>query len=89
MFFVMVFAIPLFVGANVWQSNVCGTLRADIRRIEKEQENLVDENRSVAAEIAKLLAVGRIETDARDRLGMSRVNPENVMLIIVGGGSHD
>jgi cell division protein FtsB len=88
MFFVMVFAVPLFLGVDVWQSNICGALRADIRRIEREQENLVDENRSIAAEIAKILAVGRIETDAKDRLGMSRVSPENVMMIILGGDAN-
>ncbi|MCL2600698.1 MAG: septum formation initiator family protein [Treponema sp.] len=85
MFFVMVVTIPVFLGVNAWQSNRCGVLRNNIRRLERAQENLVEENKTVAAEIANLLAVDRIENDARHRLGMTRVRPEDVTLIIVGG----
>jgi len=87
-FFAMVLTIPVFLGINAWQSNVCGVIRGNISRIEREQETLVEENRTVAAEIADLLAVDRLENDAVDRLGMTRVSPENVMLIILGGDGH-
>jgi len=88
MFFVMAITIPVFLGINAWQANACGVLRTDIRRLERAQENLVEENKTVAAEIANLLAVDRIESDARYRLGMIRMHPEDVTLIIVGGDGH-
>ena len=85
LFFVMVVTIPVFLGINAWQSNKCGVLRSEIRRLERAQENLVEANKTVAAEIANLLAVDRLERDARNRLGMTRMSPEDVTLIIVGG----
>ena len=85
MFFVMIITIPVFLGINAWQSNRCGVLRSDIRRLERAQETLVEENKTVAAEIANLLAVDRLEYDAKNRLGMTRMRPEDVTLIIVGG----
>jgi len=85
LFFVMVFTIPVFLGINAWQANRCGTLRNDIRRLERAQENLLEENKTVAAEIANLLAIDRLEYDAVNRLGMTRMRPEDVTLIIVGG----
>jgi len=81
----MVLTIPVFLGVNVWQANRCGVLRNEIRRLERAQENLVEENNTVAAEIANLLAVERLERDAGSRLGLARLSPENVTLIIVGG----
>ncbi|MCL2558452.1 MAG: cell division protein FtsL [Treponema sp.] len=86
-FFVMVITIPLFLGIGAWQSNACGTLRTDIRRLERAQENLVEENRTIAAEIADLLAVNMVERDATERLGMNRIRPERVSLIVVVGGA--
>jgi len=77
--------IPAFLGANAWQANRCGVLRSEIRRLERAQESLVEENKTVAAEIANLLAVDRLERDAMERLGMARMRPEDVTLIIVGG----
>jgi len=85
LFFVMVFTIPVFLGINAWQANRCGVLRSDIRWLERAQENLLEENKTVAAEIANLLAIDRLEYDAVNRLGMTRMRPEDVTLIIVGG----
>jgi len=85
MLFVVAFTVPVFLGANAWQSNRCGALRGDIRRLERAQENLLEENKTVAAEIANLLAIDRLERDAVYRLGMTRMRPEDVTLIIVGG----
>ncbi|MCL2191783.1 MAG: hypothetical protein FWB78_00110 [Treponema sp.] len=85
LFFVMVVTLPVFLGINAWRANSCGVLRGNIRRLERAQENLLEENKTVAAEIANLLAIDRLENDAVNRLGMTRINPEDVTLIIVGG----
>ena len=88
LFFVMVFTIPVFLGFNAWQANVAGVFRHEIRRLERAQENLVEENMTAAAGIANLLAIDRLENDAVNRLGMTRIRPEDVTLIIMGGDYH-
>jgi cell division protein FtsL len=85
LFFLMVISIPVFLWANVWQSNECGILRNEIKKVEKSQENAVEENKTVVAEIADLLAVDKLENDARNKLGLKKISPENVLLIIMGG----
>ena len=84
-FFIMIFTIPCFLGVNAWQANECGKIRNDIKRIERSQENRVEENKTVVAEISNLLSVDKLETDARKKLGLKKVRPEDVMLIIIGG----
>ena len=85
LFFIMVITIPVFLWVNVWQANECGEIRREIRRLENLQENAVENNRIVVAEIADLLAVDRLELEARSRLGLRKMRPEDIRLIIVGG----
>jgi len=85
LFFLMVITIPVFLWANAWQSNECGILRNEIKKMEKNQENAVEENKTVVAEIANLLAVDKLEKDARNKLGLKKIVPEKVLLIIMGG----
>ena len=86
LFFLMVISIPIFLWINVWQSNECGEIRREIRRLENVQENIVEKNRIAAAEIADLLAIEKLEDDARRRLGLRKMRPEDIRLIIMGGG---
>jgi len=85
MFFLMVISIPIFLFFNVWQSNKCGEIRNEIRSIEYRQENYVEKNRTAAADIADLLAIEKLELDAQRRLGLKKIRPENIKLIIMGG----
>jgi len=85
LFFLMVITIPVFLWVNAWQSNECGIIRNEIKKLEKNQENAVEENKTVVAEIAKELAVDKLENDARNKLGLKKIRPENVLLIIMGG----
>ena len=89
LFFVMMISIPVFLGVNAWQANKCGEVKNAIKKIEIEQENCVDENKTVAAEIADLLAVDRIESEAEKKLGLKKVRPQDVTLIIIGGKRRD
>jgi len=86
--FFMVVSIPFFLGINAWQSNKCGELRREIRELESRQENSVEKNRAVAAEIADLLAIEKLEIDAQRKLGLKKMRPENTTLIIMGGKGH-
>ena len=83
--FITVLTIPVFLGINAWQSNECGEIRGDIKAIEKSQEQRVTENKAVATEIADLLAAGRVEAEAQ-KLGLHKMRPEDVLLIVMGGG---
>ena len=89
LFFAMVISIPVFLGVNAWQANTCGEIKNSIKKIERQQEDCVDENKTVAAEIADLLAVDRIENEAQKTLGMQKIRPQDVTLIIMGGKGRD
>ena len=85
LFFLMIITIPVFLWVNAWQSNECGVIRNEIKKMEKNQENTVEENKTVIAEIADLLAVDKLEDGAVNRLGLKKIRPESVLLIIMGG----
>jgi hypothetical protein len=84
--FFTVLAIPLFLAINAWQANECGEIRSQIKKNEISQESLVEENKTVIAEISNLLAVDRLETEAQNRLGLRKIRPEDITLIIMGRG---
>ena len=83
-FLMAAITIPIFLGINAWQSTECTKLRNEIKIIEKDQENFVNENKTVANEIVKLLSTERIESEAR-RMGLHKMYPEDVILVIMGG----
>jgi hypothetical protein len=89
LFFFLVLTIPLLFGVNVWHSNECGTIKKNIKQIEKAQEDCVEDNKNVVNEISQLLSVARLENDALQKLGLKKMRPEDVMLIIMGGKEHD
>ena len=85
-FIIMVITIPVFLGINAGQSNICGSIKRDIRGLERLQENSVANNRIVAAEIADLMSIERLDNVARNNLGLRKMRPEEIRLIILGGG---
>ena len=87
LFFAMVLTIPLFLGINAWQSNKCGILRNEIKVLERNQENSVNENKMAANEIVDLLSTERLEAEAK-KMGLQKIRPEDVLLIIMGGKGH-
>jgi hypothetical protein len=74
------------LAVNAWQANKCGEIKSQMKRIEISQETLVEENKTVIAEISNLLAVDRLETEAQNRLGLRKIRPKDVTLIIMGRG---
>jgi hypothetical protein len=86
--FLAAFSIPSFLGINAWQSNECGAIRNEIKRLERSQENSIENNKTVIAEIANLLAVDKLENNAQAKLGLTKIRPEDVWLIIMGGKGH-
>jgi hypothetical protein len=84
--FIMVFTIPLFLGINTWQSNKCGDLRRELSRLEREQVEMMEKNREAAARITEMLAAGKLEQDAREKMGLKKMRPEDIFLIRITGG---
>jgi Mg2+/Co2+ transporter CorB len=89
LFFFLVLTIPLLFGINVWHSNECGIIRKSIKQVEKAQEDCVEDNKTVVNEISQLLSVARLENDAQQVLGLKKMRPEDVMLIVMGGKGRD
>jgi len=87
MFFLMVLTIPLFLGISAWQANECGMIRKEIKILEKNQEDCVTEHKAVVNEIVDLLATDRLENEAQ-KMGLQKMRPEDVILIIMGGKGH-
>jgi len=86
--FLLALTIPLFWGINAWQANECGIIRSEIKNLEKSQENCLDENKTIANEIGNLLTADRLDTEAR-KMGLRKMRPEDVILIIMGGKGRD
>ena len=83
-FLLMIISIPLLWGLNVYQANKCSKFRAELRRNETRQENFIKDHKAITAEIRQLLSVENIEAVARN-IGLQKVKPENIELIILGG----
>ena len=88
-FLLLVISIPVFLGVNAVQANKCGEIRKDIKALERFQENSVKNGRILAAEIADLLAVERLENEAKNNMVLRKMRPEEIHLIIVGGKGLD
>ncbi|MDR2718452.1 MAG: hypothetical protein LBB89_10395 [Treponema sp.] len=86
--FLLALTIPLFWGINAWQANECGIIRSEIKNLEKSQEHCLDENKTIAADIVNLLTAERLDTEAR-KMGLHKMRPENVLLIVMGGKGRD
>ena len=83
-FFVL--SIPVFLGFAAWQSNQYFLLNRSVRRLEAVQEELIDANKKIIANIAILSSSARIEQVAINDLSLVRIQPENVLQIRIDGG---
>ena len=83
-FFVL--SIPFFLGAAIWQSVQYAKLDRNVRTLEAIQENWVENNRKLIAGIAVLSSSERIEQVAVHDLGLTKINPENVLQVKIEGG---
>jgi hypothetical protein len=84
-FFLMAFTIPVIFGILAWQSNKSRVIKSELIRLENDQEVIIEKNRTITAEINVLLSVNKLENDAREKLGLYKIRPEDVSLIILGG----
>ena len=83
LFYLLVFTIPVFLGLTVWQSLRFSSLNREVIRLETVQRELIEKNKLFIAEIAKFSSSERIENVAVRDLGLSKVQPENVLQISI------
>jgi cell division protein FtsL len=81
----MVLSIPLLLGLASWQSARYGDLERELGRLEKIQQEWIENNKRLIAGISLLSSPDRIEHIARDELGLEKKQPEEVLLIHITG----
>jgi cell division protein FtsL len=81
----IVFTIPVFLGLSAWQSSRYTSLKHEIRRLEEAQSEWVESNKRLVVGISVLSSPARIEHIARTEIGMSKIKPENVLQVKIGG----
>ena len=82
--YLMVFTIPVFMGITAWQSIRYTALEKKTKALELNQEEWVEKNKRLIADIATLTSSEKIEDAAVD-LGLSKIEPENVLQIWIEG----
>ncbi|MDR2073459.1 MAG: septum formation initiator family protein [Spirochaetaceae bacterium] len=85
LFYMTVLSVPFFWGLATWQSSRYGDLEREITKLEKTQEEWVENNKRLLAGIAFLSSPDRIEHIARDELGLTKKQPEEVLQISIDG----
>jgi cell division protein FtsL len=78
-FFVL--SIPVFLGFAAWQSVQYTNLEKNVRRLEAVQEDWIENNKKLIAGIAVLSSSARIEQVAVHDLGLSKMQPEDVLQV--------
>jgi cell division protein FtsL len=79
----LVLTVPLFLALATWQSARYGDLEREMQKLEKTQEEWVENNKRLIAGIAFLSSPDRIEHIARDELGLGKKQPEEVLQISI------
>ena len=87
--YLMVISMPVFLGLLVWQSNRYQNLKREVLRLEQTQEEWVESNKRLVANIAEYSSPQRIEQIARYQLDLRKISPENLVQvnIIQGQGN--
>ena len=82
-FYCFILSIPAFLGFTAWQSSRYSDLERELKTLEKTQEEWVENNKRLIANITFLSSPERIEHIARDQLGLHKKQPEEVLQISI------
>ena len=74
----LVVLIPALLFANVMQAFRYSQLDREISRLEREAQDLLEENKRIILAIALLSSPQRIGDLAQDELGLRRVDPDDI-----------
>ena len=84
-FYCLILSIPAFLALTAWQTSRYGDLEREIKKLEKAQEEWVENNKRLIAGIMLFSSPDRIERIARDELGLQKKQPEEVLQISIKG----
>jgi cell division protein FtsL len=83
LFYCFILSIPALLGIAAWQPSRYGDLERELKDLEKTQEQWVENNKRLIANITYLSSPDRIEHIARDQLGLQKKQPEEVLQIAI------
>jgi cell division protein FtsL len=86
LFYALVLTMPLLLGLLVVQSARYAELERSVAEVEKAQGEWLESNKRLIMGISILSSSERIEHIASEELGLSRIEPEDVLQIRIGGG---
>ena len=78
--------LPLFLGVSVVQARHYGELQREVRRLEVVQEEWIERNKRLIAEIGLNSSAERIERIAVEQLGLTKKRPEDILQIRIENG---
>ena len=78
----IVLSVPFLFSLEVWQVSRYKELAKVVNELEIEQEDWIDENKKVLADISVLRSPERIQEIATTQLGLEPVDPEKILRII-------
>jgi len=81
--YALALTLPAVLAAAVVQAVRYDGLRAEVRRLNTAQEELVEANKRLVSDIAALSSPERVANLAETELGLSRKKPEEVLQIRV------
>jgi len=84
--YLLVLTIPVFLASLVWQSHRYQNLESEIFRLEQMQEEWVESNKRLIADIAEYSSAERIEETARYQLELKKIPPEHLLQVRISGG---
>ena len=82
-FYVFFLSIPCFLGISAWQTSRYGDLERELGKLEKTQDEWVENNKRLIALITLYSSPDRIEYIARQELGLQKKRPEEVLQISI------
>ena len=83
LFYCFILSVPVFLAVTAWQSSRYGDLERELKKLEKTQEEWVENNKRLIAEVTEYSSPDRIERIARDKLGLHKKQPEDVLQISI------
>jgi len=84
--YLLVLTIPAFLASLVWQSNRYQNLENELSRLEQTQEEWIESNKRLIADIAEYSSAERIEEIARYQLELKKIPPEHLLQVKIAGG---
>ena len=73
--------IPVLLIMDALQARKYADLQRQVRDLEKRQEDLVEQNKKLITDISVLSSADRIETIARDELGMRSAESDEIIRV--------